>query len=114
MKTLRFCGLVLFFVLVSLSMLVACKPKVPDLPFGQNEPTFSHDELLQTAAMQLTYSYHETQFHLPTSTPTPMFTATHTPPLPTFIATIARTPTAEISPTDEKRVTVREWACRLM
>ena len=101
MKTSRFCGLVLFFVLVSLSVLMACKPSVPDVPFGQNAPTFSQDELLQTAAMQLTYSYHETQFHLPTSTPTPMFTATHTP-LPTFIATIARTPTAEISPTDEK------------
>ena len=91
----------LFLILGLLLCLSACKPIVEDEFFGQSAPTFSQVELELTAMMQLTYAYHETQFHLPTATPTPLFTATHTP-WPTVISTIARTPSPEITPTDEK------------
>jgi hypothetical protein len=88
-----------FWSLLILGFLLgACKPTIEEEPFGESIPTFSQDELLETAAMQLTYAHHETQLHQPTATPTPIFTATYTP-WPTVIATIARTPTSDATPT---------------
>lgn len=88
-------------LIVILGMLIACKPAVENEPFGQTAPTFNQAELELTAIMQLTNAYHETQLHLPTATPTPRFTATFTP-WPTVIATIARSATPDITPTDTK------------
>ena len=79
-------------------MLGACKPAVEDETFGETLATFSQEELVQTAEIRLTYAHHETMLHQPSATPTPLFTATYTP-WPTVIATIARTPTPDASPT---------------
>lgn len=88
----------LCLLLLLLLVLGACKPILEDETFGESIATFSQDELMQTAMMQLTYAHHETMLHQPTATPTPLFTATFTP-WPTVIATIARTPTSDATPT---------------
>jgi len=89
----------LFFVLIFLlGMISACMPPTPtqtELP-----PTPNLEQLMQTSVFEVTQAAVLTQAAIPSATFTPLSTSTNTP-IPTVIATIARTPTEAVTATSE-------------
>ena len=88
----------ILFLLVFVGVVSSCVPQTPtptELP-----PTPNLDQLMQTSVFEVTQAAVLTQASEPSATYTPQATATNTP-IPTVIATIARTPTQAATATSE-------------